>query len=163
MIDFVHVPDYLCKAAWTFSYPGDRDAGGWAADQAHTILTGRAADAATTIRHQANEAGFRGRERASASDAATCLTRKAPCLDYATTLASSWQIATGIIEGAARFLIKDPMDITSARWSTPGAQAIRRLRAVIANGDPDEYRQYHQQQELRRNHPDRHQELDLTA
>ena len=81
----------------------------------------------------------------------------------ATALASGWQIATGIIEGAARFLIKDRMDITGARWSTPGAQAVLRLRAVTANGDFDEYWQYHQQQEVRRNHLNRYQELDLAA
>jgi hypothetical protein len=163
VIDFVHVLEYLWKAAWTFFYPGDRDAQTWVADQARTILTGRAVDAAATIRHQADEAGFRGSERSGADEAAAYLTRKAPYLNYATALASGWQIATGIIEGAARFLIKDRMDITGARWSTPGAQAVLRLRAVIANGDFDEYWQWHQQQELRRNHLDRYQELDLAA
>ncbi|MGH8940372.1 MAG: ISKra4 family transposase, partial [Actinomycetes bacterium] len=163
VIDFVHVLEYLWKAAWTFFYPGDPDAETWVADQARTILTGRAVDAAATIRYQADEAGFRGRERAGADDTAAYLTRKAPYLDYATALASGWQIATGIIEGAARFLIKDRMDITGARWSTPGAEAILRLRAVIANGDFDKYWQYHQQQELRRNHLDRYQQLDLAA
>jgi hypothetical protein len=163
VIDFVHVLEYLWKAAWTLFYPGDRDAEAWVADRARTILTGRAVDAAATIRYQADEAGFRGRERAGADEAAAYLTRKAPYLDYATALASGWQIATGIIEGAARFLIKDRMDITGARWSTPGAEAVLRLRAVIANGDFDEYWQWHQQQELRRNHLDRYQELDLAA
>jgi hypothetical protein len=163
VIDFVHVLEYLWKAAWTFFYPGDRDAETWVADRARTILTGRAVDAAATIRHQADEAGFRGSERTGADEAAAYLTRKAPYLNYAIALASGWQIATGIIEGAARFLIKDRMDITGARWSTPGAQAVLRLRAVIANGDFDEYWQWHQQQELRRNHLDRYQELDLAA
>ena len=163
LIDFVHVLEYLWKAAWTFFYPGDRDAQTWVADQARTILTGRAVDAAATIRHQADEAGFRGRERTGADEAAAYLTRKAPYLNYATALTSGWQIATGIIEGAARFLIKDRMDITGARWSTPGAEAILRLRAVITNGDFDEYWQWHQQQELRRNHLNRYQELDLAA
>jgi hypothetical protein len=163
VIDFVHVLEYLWKAAWTLFYPGDRDAEAWVADRARTVLTGRAVDAAATIRHQADEAGFRGRERTGADEAAAYLTRKAPYLDYATALASGWQIATGIIEGAARHLIKDRMDITGARWSTPGAEAILRLRAVIANGDFDEYWQWHQQQELRRNHLDRYQELDLAA
>lgn len=163
VIDFVHVLEYLWKAAWTFFYPGDRDAETWVADQARTILTGRAVDAAATIRHQADEAGFRGSERTGADEAAAYLTRKAPYLNYATALASGWQIATGIIEGAARFLIKDRMDITGARWSTPGAEAVLRLRAVITNGDFDEYWQWHQQQELRRNHLNRYQELDLAA
>ena len=55
------------------------------------------------------------------------------------------------------------MDITGARWTTAGAEAILRLRAVIANGDFDEYWQWHQQQELRRNHLDHYHQLDLAA
>ena len=33
-------------------------------------------------------------------------------------------IATGIVEGACRHLIKDRMDITGARWGLAGAEAI---------------------------------------
>ena len=33
-------------------------------------------------------------------------------------------IATGVIEGACRHLIKDRMDITGARWSLVGAEAV---------------------------------------
>jgi hypothetical protein len=163
VIDFVHVLEYIWKAAWTFFYPGDPDAQTWVAGHARTVLAGRAVDAAATIKHQADTGGFRGSERTGADKAVAYLTRKAPYLDYATALTQGWQIATGIIEGAARFLIKDRMDITGARWSTPGAQAVLRLRAVLANGDFDEYWQWHQQQELRRNHLDHYQELDLTA
>jgi hypothetical protein len=163
IIDVVHVLEYLWKAAWTFFYPGDPDAEAWVASHARTVLAGRAVDAATTIAHQADAAGFHGRERTGADEAVAYLTAKAPYLDYATALANGWQIATGIIEGAARFLIKDRMDITGARWTTPGAEAVLRLRAVIANGDFDAYWQWHQQQELRRNHLDRYQQLDLAA
>jgi hypothetical protein len=163
VIDFVHVLEYLWKAAWTFFYPGDPDAETWVADHARTILTGRAVDAAATIRHQADTAGFGGNERTGADQAVAYLTRKAPYLNYATALANGWQIATGIIEGAARFLIKDRMDITGARWTVPGAEAVLRLRAVIANGDFNEYWQWHQQQELCRNHLDHYQQLDLAA
>jgi hypothetical protein len=163
VIDFVHVLEYIWKAAWTFFYPGDPDAQTWVAGHARTILAGRAVDAAATIRHQADTGGFRDRERTGADEAVAYLTRKAPHLDYATALARGWQIATGIIEGAARFLIKDRMDITGARWTTPGAEAVLHLRALIANGDFDEYWQWHQQQELRRNHLDHYQQLDLAA
>jgi hypothetical protein len=163
VIDFVHVLEYLWKAAWTFFTPGDPDAETWVAGHARTILAGRAVDAAATIAHQADTAGFRDRERTGADDAVGYLTRKAAYLDYATALANGWQIATGIIEGAARFLIKDRMDITGARWTTQGAEAVLRLRAVIANGDFDDYWQWHQQQEQRRNHLDHYQQLDLAA
>ena len=54
------------------------------------------------------------------------------------------------------------MDITGARWTTR-APMLLRLRAVIANGDFAEYWRWHQQQELRRNHLDHFQQLDLAA
>ena len=50
-----------------------------------------------------------------------------------------WPIATGVIEGACRYLVKDRIAITGARWSLPGAEAVLLLRAVIINGDFDAY------------------------
>ncbi|MBV9026735.1 MAG: hypothetical protein JO362_23725, partial [Streptomycetaceae bacterium] len=44
------------------------------------------------------------------------LTNKADYLHYDTALAAGWPIATGIIEGACRHLVKDRLDITGARW-----------------------------------------------
>jgi hypothetical protein len=107
LIDFVHVLEYLWKAAWTFFCPGDPDAEDWVAGHARTVLAGRAVDAAATIAHQADAGRFRDRERTGADEAVAYLRRKAPHLDYATALANGWQIATGIIEGAARFLPVD--------------------------------------------------------
>ena len=45
----------------------------------------------------------------------------------------------------------------------PRAPKLLRLRGVIANGDFAEYWRWHQQQELRRNHLDHFQQLDLAA
>ncbi|MFC9582012.1 hypothetical protein ACFVJ8_04070 [Streptomyces yangpuensis] len=44
-------------------------------------------------------------------------------------------IATGIIEGAWRHLVKDRLDITGARGGLSGVEAVLKLRAVRANGD----------------------------
>lgn len=67
-----------------------------------------------------------------------------------------WPIATGVIEGACRHLVKDRMDITGARWGLEGAEAVLKLRAVQINGDFAEYWNYHLMQERRRNHEDRY-------
>ena len=48
-------------------------------------------------------------------------------------------IATGVIEGACRYLVKDRMEKTGARWSLGGAEAVPRLRALRACGDLDTY------------------------
>ena len=73
-------------------------------------------------------------------------------MNYPTALAGGWPIATGIIEGACRHLVKDRMDITGARWGLPGAQAVLTLRALVSNGDFDPYWRYHLDQEHDRVH-----------
>ena len=63
-----------------------------------------------------------------------------------------------------RHLIKDRLDITGARWSLPGAEAVLKLRALIANGDFEPYYAWHLHREHHRNHQARYQDkLSLAA
>ena len=61
-----------------------------------------------------------------------------------------------MIEGACRHLVKDRMDITGARWSLNGAEAILKLRALRTNGDFDDYWTFHLAQQRRRVHQSRY-------
>ena len=93
---------------------------------------------AGAIRRQATITGLSTNRRTGADTCATYLTNKAPYLDYPTALAKGWPIATGVIEGACRHLVKDRMDLTGARWGLDGAEAILKLRALRSNGDFDD-------------------------
>ena len=152
LIDFIHVLEYCWRAAWSFFEPGDPDAEAWVAGQARKILEGRSGQVAAAIRRRATTYGYSAAEREGADACANYLTAKKPCLDYATALKSGWPIATGIIEGACRHIVKDRMDLTGARWGLAGAEAILTLRALVSNGDFDEYWRYHAGQELHRVH-----------
>jgi len=163
LIDFVHVMGYLHAAARALHPDGDPAASTWAHDLGRTILTGRPVDAIAAIRHRIASIQPTPAHRAKAEEAITYLTNKQPYLDYPTALAKGWPIATGLIEGTCRWMIKDRMDITGARWSLPGAEAILKLRAIKANGDFETYWAWHLQQELQRNHLSRYHELDLAA
>src|SRR6266702_2138557 len=132
LCDFVHVLEYCWKAAWSFFETGDPDAEDWVAARATKILEGKASQVAAGIRRRATTYGYTGSERDGADNCAAYLTAKAPYLDYATALAEGWPIATGIIEGACRHLVADRLGITGARWGLDGAEAILKLRAVIA-------------------------------
>ena len=81
-------------------------------------------------------------------------------LDYP-ALHAGWPIATGLIEGACRHLIKDRMDVTGARWGLDSAEAVLRLRALRGNGDFDTYWPYHLAQERRRVHETRYLNGDI--
>jgi hypothetical protein len=74
-------------------------------------------------------------------------------LKYDKFLAAGYPIATGVIEGACRYLIKDRMDITGARWGLQGAEAVLKLRAIISCNDFEEYFQFHKRKECLRNYP----------
>ena len=152
VIDFIHVLEYLWKAAWSFFDKGEPAAEEWVADQARKILRGKAAQVAAGIRRRATTYGYSAAERAGADECARYLDNKKDYLDYATALAKGWPIATGIIEGACRHIVKDRMDITGARWGLEGAEAILRLRAVIANGDFEDYWRFHLRREHERIH-----------
>jgi hypothetical protein len=150
LIDFVHVIEYVWKAAWTFFEPGDPDAADWVAGRATAILEGKAAQVAAGIRRRATTYGYSQHERKGAGTCAAYLDAKAPYLDYPAALASGWPIATGIIEGACRHIIKDRFDITGARWGLGGAEAVLKLRALHANGDFEQYWPWHLHRERQR-------------
>ncbi|MPZ82533.1 MAG: hypothetical protein GEV28_19870 [Actinophytocola sp.] len=164
VIDFIHVLEYLWTAAWSFFDKGDPGVEAWVADQATKILNGRSSDVAAGIRRRATRFGYSTAERKGADDAATYLSNKKPYLDYATALEAGWPIATGIIEGACRHLIKDRFDVTGARWGLDGAHTILTLRALTINGDLEEYWAYHLLKEHHRRHETRytHHHNDYT-
>ncbi|WP_437895885.1 hypothetical protein [Sorangium sp. So ce124] len=62
-------------------------------------------------------------------------------------LAAGLPVATGVIEGACRHLVKDRMDRTGARWSLRGAEAVLRLRSLRSSGDFEACWAFHRQQE----------------
>ena len=68
-----------------------------------------------------------------------------------------------MIEGTCRYLVADRMDITGARWSLRGAEAILKLRATRANGDFDTYWRFHLNQERQRVHEARYTNTAIPA
>jgi hypothetical protein len=156
VVDFIHILEYLWSACWCFFQEGDPAAEQWVHDKARQILDGRAGIVAAAIRRKATRLALEPHKRHSADRCADYLLAKRPYLDYPTALTNGWPIATGVIEGACRHLVKDRMDITGARWSLTGAEAVLTLRALISNGDFDEYWTFHLAQEHRRVHASRY-------
>ena len=154
VIDLIHVLEYLWKAAWSLHPAGDPAAEDWVAVKALAVLGGDSARAAAEITAEAETAGLTADQRTGAEHACVrYLTGKPEYLRYDQALAAGWPIATGVIEGACRHLIGDRLDITGARWGLQGAEAILTLRAVISNGDFDDYWRYHLAREHQRLYP----------
>ncbi len=144
LVDFIHVLEYLWKAAWCFHPPRDPAMEDWVITQALDILHGRVTQVITRISQLAQDHPPQGSEHARIiRKTLHYLQAKQPYLDYPRALANGWPIATGVIEGACRHLVNDRMGITGARWGLAGAQAILWLRAINASGDHDTYWDHH--------------------
>jgi hypothetical protein len=151
LIDFVHVLEYVWKAAEDV-HPTTPTRHAFVQETVRRILEGQApsvvADLETLHRAKKRDsADVPGLERAIAY-----LTAKRPYLNYHIALAPGWPIATGVIEGSCRFLVKDRLDITGARWSVQAGEAVLLLRALIANGDFEDYWRFHIEREYQREH-----------
>ena len=171
LIDYIHVSGYLGKAAAAL-HPGDPAAAGQRADgQLLRVLHGRARAVAATLASVAAKTRANPRKRLDLTDmdkAVTYLTNNHRHMRYDKALEKGWPIATGMIEGACRFVIEDRFGITGARWSPDGAETILKLRAVVVNGDLDAYMNYYKERYRSEHHLSRYdpatiEDLNLAA
>ena len=91
-------------------------------------------------------------DRKATDKCADYLVKHAKFMRYDICLNKGYPIATGVIEGACRHLVKDRMDLTGARWGRERAEAVLQLRALRASGDFDAYWAFHESCEHHRNH-----------
>lgn len=152
IVDFIHVAGYVWKAAHAFHARGSKEAEAWVRERLLEILRGRSSHVAAGMRRSATLRKLSDKEREPVDDCADYLLKYGPFLCYDEYLAAGLPIATGVIEGACRYLVKDRMEITGAVWGMASAEAVLQLRALHASGDFDEYWLFHKDKEFRRNH-----------
>jgi len=163
IVDFVHILEYLWKAAEDL-HPTQPGRAGFVARTARDLLDGHAPRVIADLNTHHDALTQAGTHAPGLKRTIAYLTAKQPYLIYRIALTMGWPIATGVIEGACRYLVKDRLAITGARWGLPGAEAVLLLRAVITNGDFDAYWRFHVQQEHQRAHTSRYQDqYDLAA
>jgi hypothetical protein len=157
VLDIVHVLEYLWRAAYAFEAEGSDEAETWVECRLHALLKGRSGGAlAKSLRLMIQSHHLDADAAKPVRRAANYLVKNTRMLHYDRALADGLPIATGVIEGACRYLVQDRMGRTGARWSLAGAEAILRLRALRTSGDLDDYWQFHLVKEHERTHQSRY-------
>ena len=152
VLDFIHVAERVWKAGLDFYQEGTAELETWVGKRLLGILQGRTGHVAAGMRRSATLHGIDEEARQRVDACADYLLKYKSYLHYDLYLKMGLPIATGVIEGACRYLIKDRMDRTGARWSLKGAESVLRLRALRTSGDFDAYWRFHEEQEYLRNH-----------
>lgn len=153
VLDLIHVLHYLWRAAIAIHGGTNAAAEGWVRRYTGRPLTRPVVDVVAGIRQSATRRKITDARRKPVEACAEYLLARSLQLNYPAALREGLPIASGVIEGACRSLVQDRMGLTGARWTVQGAEAVLRIRALIASGDWAAYCRFHLKKEHARNYP----------
>lgn len=152
ILDIYHVSEYLWKAGKAFHPESGTKQEAWVGQRLLQVLRGKAGYVAGGIRRSATLQKLSSKSRIPIDKCADYLLNNKAYLHYDRYLCLGLPVATGVIEGACKHLVKKRMEDTGARWSLEGAEAVLKLRALRCSHDFDEYWEFHEKCEYKRNH-----------
>jgi hypothetical protein len=156
ILDIVHVTKYVWLAAKAFCGVNWEQAEAFARDRLLRILQGEVQGVVLGLRQMATKRGLRGQRLRDVTTACNYLDNNAGRMRYDEYLAAGYPIASGVIEGACRHLVKDRMERSGMRWGQEGAESILTLRALHVSDQWDEFQRDRIESDLARLHPHRH-------
>jgi hypothetical protein len=129
ILDIIHVSQYVWRAAKVFhSQREHREA--FARERVQRILNGDVQSVITGLKRMAALHRLDKKGRTEIATVCGYFENNASRMKYDEYLSQGYPIATGVIEGACRHLVKDRMERSGMRWSLPGAQAMLHVRAI---------------------------------
>jgi hypothetical protein len=145
ILDIMHAMEYLWEAGTALHGEQGNQRTSWVRQQALAILQGRVGYVIGGLRRtNTRRAGqLSAAQRKTLEKVSTYFDNHKHMMQYDVYLAKGYPIGTGLIEGTCRSLVKDRMDISGAKWTRSGAEAVLTLRAVNKNGDWDAYWEYY--------------------
>jgi len=135
ILDLMHVTPRLWEAAHLFHREGSDAAAQFVRKRLLRVLEGSAGRVIGGLRQMGTKHNLKGAPKRRLKRLCNFLEGNLHRMRYDEYLRAGYPIATGVIEGACRHVIKDRMERTGMRWKVPGAHAMLQLRAIHANQD----------------------------
>lgn len=123
------------------------------------ILEGKVDTVIRGLRRLGSEGGLTGAKTKALRQICCYLSKNRTRMRYDEYLRQGYPIATGVIEGACRHLIKDRMERAGMHWTPKGAQAMLDVRSVYIAGRWEAFHTFRITTENTRLYPQR----DLVA
>jgi hypothetical protein len=155
VLDLLHVTPRLWQAAHVFYPEGSAAAEAFARARILRVLQGKVTQVVRGLRVMGTKRGLSGAKKKALAKACAYLLANRARMRYDVYLAKGYPIASGVIEGACRHLVKDRMERAGMHWTAEGAQAMLDVRSTYVNGDWEEYQAYRIRRETNRLYPHR--------
>lgn len=114
------------------------------------VLSGKVATVLRGLRRLGVDRGLRGAKKKALQRIGSYLNKNRERMRYDEYLRAGYPIASGVIEGACRHLIKDRMERAGMHWTLEGAQAMLDVRSVYIAGQWEAYQNHRIESETER-------------
>ena len=142
ILDLLHVTPRLWAAAKLLYGDKGKEVVPFVRQRLTQILAGKVDTVIRTLRRLAVEHGLSGAKKKAMSRICSYLHKNRKRMCYDQYLRAGYPIASGIIEGACRHLIKDRMERAGMHWTLDGAQAMLDLRSVWIGNQWEAFQEY---------------------
>lgn len=150
ILDFIHANEYLWKVGNCLFSEKDAKRQVWVEERTLQILSSQTEQLILELRTLAHAADTSQTQQEQLDKTANYFDRNLAYMDYSRYLANGWPIASGVIEGACRHVVKDRFELSGMHWTQAGAESLLHLRCVSINGDWNAYHQFRQRQRHQR-------------
>lgn len=159
ILDLLHVTPRLWQAAKLLYGEKGPEVLPFVRQRVTQVLEGKVETVIRALRRQAQDRGLGRAKRTALRGIRRYLSKNRHRLRYDEYLRLGYPIASGVIEGACRHLIKDRMERAGMHWTRVGAQAMLDLRSVWIGGQWEAFQQQRIEEETACLYPHR----DLVA
>jgi hypothetical protein len=155
ILDLLHVTPRLWKAARLFEGQNTRRAERFVREYVAKILHGQVRSVVRGLRRMATVRRFSAARRSPLETICQYFETHQHRMRYDEYLRKGYPIASGVIEGACRHLVRDRLERTGMSWTIPGAQSMLLQRAIYINGLWDDFMRYRIERQTQRLYPNR--------
>jgi len=153
VLDLLHVTPRLWKAAHLFHKAATAAAEHFVRDRVLRILRGEVNSVIRGLRRMRTTKGFRGKKSDDIEKICKYFEHHQHRMRYHIYLARGYPIASGVIEGACRHVVKDRLERTGMNWVLEGAQAMLDLRCIYVSDQWQAFQEFRITKETKRLYP----------
>lgn len=152
ILDILHVSGYVWRASKVLESSREhQEAFAWT--RLKRILEGDVKGVVFGLRQMAGKRKLKGQALKEIEDVCRDFENNRERMRYDEYLEAGYPIATGVIEGACRHVVKDRMEQSGMRWTLDGAESLLNVRCVFASTYWDDFQQDRMKTEQNQIHP----------
>jgi hypothetical protein len=149
-LDIRHAQEKLWEVGRLFHQEGSPELASWVVGLEQLLYRGHVQTLLRRLDEELNRVSRRGpgtkQKREKLKDVLTYLRARVKLMDYGRWRAADLVIASGVVEGAARYVVGERLDNSGMRWVEERAEAVLLLRCIEVNGDWEDFVKWSQAQ-----------------